>query len=490
MEFLKTLRPWHLGLLFVHMWIYCATHRPSATDEVSVMVVMYAALTAALVAVFCAVRGRLRQGIALDRVVPAGLARLLDFGAAAMLALAGIALAVPTGLPVLLSVVLASVLGGVGVAWAYMRWGQFYAQLDIHYAAPLIFLTMVLGSMGKTLVDFLPSVPAAVVLALIPFATFWCMRCSLATVPTSCEPLRYYNARTVGSLWRLAAGIAVYSLTVGVIQSVFLEAMPSPYHASVLVHHGSEVLLAVAMLVWVVPCRRGLDFSRTWRLILILMATALIFEPYLDPAFLSYLLSLVRTAQTFLIVFLFLALADVARHSQYHPMAVFSLGWIAYALPFAVGKGAGDELAAMGSGASLVMAAIVWLLVIVTLFVLDEASAGNRLVFTELNDEGDDDTHAKRMDAVQQALNEQDDANRLHADILTVRCAALTEAYGLTPREREILELLARGRSKTHIAEAFLISENTVRGHVKHIYAKLSVHGKQELVDKLESVEV
>ena len=74
--------------------------------------------------------------------------------------------------------------------------------------------------------------------------------------------------------------------------------------------------------------------------------------------------------------------------------------------------------------------------------------------------------------------------------MLSLRCSALAGSYGLTPREREILELLARGRSKTHIAEAFLISENTVRGHVKHIYAKLDVHGKQELVDKLESVEV
>ena len=490
MGFLKTVRPWHLGLLFVHMWIYCATHRPSATDEVSVMVVMYTALTLALIAVFCVVRWRVRGGALLDQIPSRGAARVLDGAAACGLAVAGVVLAVPAVLPALPGVVIASVLGGAGVGWAYMRWGQLYARLDIHYAAPLIFLTMILGSIGKTLVDFLPGVPAAVVLAIIPFATFWCVRRSLSTVPAAADPLHYYNARTVGSLWRLAAGIAVYSLTVGVIQSVFLEAMPSPYHASVLVHHGSEVLLAVVMLAWVTVFKRGLDFSRTWRVILILMATALIFEPYLDPAFLSYLLSLVRTAQTFLIVFLFLALADVARHGLYHPMAVFSLGWIAYALPFAIGKGAGDELAALGSGASLVMAAIVWLLVIVTLFVLDEASMGNRLVFTELNDEGDDDTHAKRMGAMQQALNEQDDANRLHADILALRCAALADTYGLTPREREILELLARGRSKTHIAEAFLISENTVRGHVKHIYAKLDVHGKQELVDKLESVEV
>ena len=44
-----------------------------------------------------------------------------------------------------------------------------------------------------------------------PLGAFACMRRSLATVPEAAEePIRYYNARTIGSLVRLAAGIAVY----------------------------------------------------------------------------------------------------------------------------------------------------------------------------------------------------------------------------------------------------------------------------------------
>ena len=221
------------------------------------------------------------------------------------------------------------------------------------------------------------------------------------------------------------------------------------------------------------------------------MATALIFEPHFDPGFLTYLLSLVRTAQTFLIVFLFLALADVARHSPYHPMAVFALGWTAYTLPFMAGKAVGDEFVSIGGqDAAVVMSAIVWVLVVVMLFVLDDSAMGNRLIFTELNDGGEDDTLAKRMGAVQQQLDEQSNASRSGTDVLALRCNVLADGFKLTPREHEILELLVRGRSKAHIAEAFLISENTVRGHVKHIYAKLGVHGKQELLDKVESVQV
>ena len=54
---------------------------------------------------------------------------------------------------------------------------------------------------------------------------------------------------------------------------------------------------------------------------------------------------------------------------------------------------------------------------------------------------------------------------------------------GLTAREVEVLQLLCKGRSKSYIAESLFISENTVRSHSKHIYAKLDVHSKQDILD-------
>lgn len=55
------------------------------------------------------------------------------------------------------------------------------------------------------------------------------------------------------------------------------------------------------------------------------------------------------------------------------------------------------------------------------------------------------------------------------------------EAAGLTKRETEILSYLGRGHSIIYIAEKLFISESTVRTHVKHIYAKLDIHAKEEL---------
>ena len=62
-------------------------------------------------------------------------------------------------------------------------------------------------------------------------------------------------------------------------------------------------------------------------------------------------------------------------------------------------------------------------------------------------------------------------------------CQKLAAENGLTPREEEILELIALGRSAKYIADDLTISHNTTRTHIKHVYEKLNIHSKQELLD-------
>ena len=68
---------------------------------------------------------------------------------------------------------------------------------------------------------------------------------------------------------------------------------------------------------------------------------------------------------------------------------------------------------------------------------------------------------------------------------LDAGCERLGAECGLTVREVEVLQMLVKGRSKSYIAETLFISENTVRSHSKHIYQKLGVHSKQEVLDLL-----
>lgn len=58
----------------------------------------------------------------------------------------------------------------------------------------------------------------------------------------------------------------------------------------------------------------------------------------------------------------------------------------------------------------------------------------------------------------------------------------LPDVADLTPREREVLDLLARGLDNAGLAESLHISPKTVRNHVSNIFAKLGVHHRGEAV--------
>jgi DNA-binding CsgD family transcriptional regulator len=63
-----------------------------------------------------------------------------------------------------------------------------------------------------------------------------------------------------------------------------------------------------------------------------------------------------------------------------------------------------------------------------------------------------------------------------------VRDQAKLQQFGITPRELEILQLIAGGMSNREIAEQLFVSENTVKTHSSRLFDKLSARRRTQAV--------
>lgn len=61
-------------------------------------------------------------------------------------------------------------------------------------------------------------------------------------------------------------------------------------------------------------------------------------------------------------------------------------------------------------------------------------------------------------------------------------CSQIAAKAGLTPREAQVFALLAQGRSRVFIQEELGLSDSTIKAHTSHVYQKLGIHSKQELI--------
>ena len=59
----------------------------------------------------------------------------------------------------------------------------------------------------------------------------------------------------------------------------------------------------------------------------------------------------------------------------------------------------------------------------------------------------------------------------------------ITERFGLSSRESEVLQLLLEGKSATQIAEEMVVAHGTIKAHTRNIYKKLGIHRREELFD-------
>jgi DNA-binding CsgD family transcriptional regulator len=106
-----------------------------------------------------------------------------------------------------------------------------------------------------------------------------------------------------------------------------------------------------------------------------------------------------------------------------------------------------------------------------------DAARARALVAEACRALGDDDTAALELEAARNVFAELGAAPDL-ARLDSVARPTASEAFGLTPRQVEVLRLVAAGKSNREIAASLVISEHTVARHVQNIFAALGVSSR------------
>ncbi len=181
--------------------------------------------------------------------------------------------------------------------------------------------------------------------------------------------------------------------------------------------------------------------------------------------------TLLSAGNTMFDVVAWLALIAVASRNSRGAVTVFAWGRGVSSLGTTLGAAVGVQANAMLSAGSQMFELFIGLLVL--LFVGYALIGLKNFSFAEV------------IDGVTPAA--PDVAVTTPKQTFDERCAELAKRYSLTPRELEVFQMLARGRDRAYIQEQLVVSRNTVKAHVKHIYAKLDIHSHQDLIDLVEN---
>ena len=202
-------------------------------------------------------------------------------------------------------------------------------------------------------------------------------------------------------------------------------------------------------------------------------------------------------ADTVLQIIAFLSLVNLARAAVFSPAFAIGVGQGMIQLGVLVGNLAGkwSALSATSSGYGLWETSLVVICVFSVAMALapsDRNMGGIGLRYASGLDDADSmgagelPVSQGGSAASERALHAfEAEANGLltQEENLDEMVARIAAKDALSARETEVLGYLARGRSQPYIRDALVLSKNTVASHVKHIYQKLNVHSRQELLD-------
>lgn len=381
----------------------------------------------------------------------------------------------------------ASLLAGAGMACLLLIWSESLILVRDIGAQHLVIEASVISALLMTVVIIcLPPLFGAVVCAVLPFAMSLCShRAARQLVASSNQAVATNEPEKVTQINNAPRSqSAVFSLSALLICCFVLALPAGMYQGAAVPSQGADeanlwrtllaincVLVTVAAVVDHSLSRRKISrlFSR---LIVPLMAGGLLIISVVGSGLEEWGGCVMQIGYQLFLIYIYTEFAHMADDRSTMPGRIFTMGTCA--IDFGLFAGylviTGTTLFRSNwvQGAIL---AIVYLLILVGI-----------LVFPRVIDQ----SSARAKKGIPSFFFGEPERKGGHELSSSKTIADFASTYGLSSREEEIMQHLVRGRTLPSIAEETCLSYNTVKTHVSHIYQKVGVHTRDELLDTLE----
>ena len=356
---------------------------------------------------------------------------------------------------------------GFGSALLLVRWADFLVPLgaktsSLCLATALAFV-VAFDVLSKALIDLAFVLAVLALCALSPLLLVRSARGGRAEREECAsqphDSIEEY--RGVVPVWLSFASIVFYAVVMGGVQLGGM-AVNTVFDGVAEVVASTGIAVDAGMLVAGVRFLHGNNMSFYRLTILALLAVSLYLSAVLSANWSAVNLVIMTVARMLIFAYVWSMFSTPAKTMS--PIRLFSVGWLLFLVPNNVAMRVGQ--AVLGTEGPLVAFELALAVILLLLFVFE---------FTPLLT---DRLESGSADGTTDGGKE---------DAFAARIATLVEQGGLTPREQDVLVALARGRSAQYVADTFVVSKETARTHIRHVYQKLEVHSREELMDLVES---
>lgn len=413
-----------------------------------------------------------------------------------------------------LMLAIGSPFGGIGGAWVSVLVGVSLAQRGPKHAFVVVPTAFVVQYAAKAGIHFLNSLPIEASVAL--YATSLAAACLLARpdARSVMKNMRDSDAPDVLSITSPSSYLPFPSL---IFVSILLFNIVCGYS---LASSEAEPSFAASMASCIPVCvvfaaatiRRPPSLDASYRTAVLCIIAGLLCAPFALPALQDQTgeqayIALLSAGSDLFNMLAYCIVASVGYRNKLGAVFVAATVLAAQWLGIGIGAPIAQMAAALGALSSLWATAAMAIIFFTFNYIGLRNFSFDRAVETVLPAHADENTSDENTSENTMALEAKpsrvksastsDKANELGmvspaaatqpvVDPIDEACSSVACACNLTNRETDVLRLLARGRTSPFIQEELVLSRNTVKTHVRHIYTKLDVHSQQELISKVE----